>query len=59
MKMNIRFIATAQSAAFSPFGFVMTNLYAPQSDGLACAISNLTTPSGVLVNLILYSNVNC
>lgn len=32
-KLHIRLIATAQSAAFSPFGFEMTNLYAPQSDG--------------------------
>lgn len=29
----VRLIATAQSAALSPFGFDKTNLYAPQSDG--------------------------
>lgn len=53
----IRLIATAHSAAVSPFGFESTNLYAPQSDGWAWAISNLTTPSGLLVSLMLHKKI--
>lgn len=32
---DLRFTATAHNAVHSPFGFEMTSLYAPQSDGFA------------------------